>query len=367
MKNINGDELCLKLKNEINSLPGSFILLAKLYSLAEGATAEMPAFLQSPEGRAAFNKAVMKLVSEQLISPVGKNFTAQGLSVKYRINKIPAEKNQVLVKQIITTIAPPAALDYYLKHPQDFLSDRDVIGMIAHFLREKNKELLTVNERAYQLFGDEKFFKGEGRERSRGAVVLSRLGLSYAALGCQETAEPFFSFQNKEFLSRVSRNIYIIENKDTFWSFKRNILDDPASRIKADMLIYGEGRKIISSFRFIEEYGVNPEQDCIFYFGDLDAEGINIYCELLDKYPQYKIVPFCEGYQAVLEIGLRKEPVKTPKEQKSKQENIARFNAAFEHTWARKLKSHLEGGFYIPQEALSAAKMKERFGSAAND
>jgi len=99
------------------------------------------------------------------------------------------------------------------------------------------------------------------------------------------------------------------------------------------MLIYREGRKIISNFRFIEEYGVNPKQDCIFYFGDLDAEGIKICCELLDEYPQYKIVPFCEGYQAVLEIGLGKEPVKTPKEQKSKQENIARFSTTFEYSW----------------------------------
>jgi hypothetical protein len=63
---LNCDELYLKLKNEINSMPGSFILLAKLHYLAEGATAEMPAFLQSPEGRAAFYKAVMRLVSEQL-------------------------------------------------------------------------------------------------------------------------------------------------------------------------------------------------------------------------------------------------------------------------------------------------------------
>jgi len=133
------------------------------------------------------------------------------------------------------------------------------------------------------------------------------------------------------------------------------------------MLVYGEGKKIISSFKFVDEYDVDPQRDIFFYFGDLDAEGINIYCELLDQYPQYRILPFCEGYQAVFEIGQRREPVKIPKRQKVNIENIERFISAFDQSWAIKLKKLLEGGFYIPQEALSAVEMKERFGSTQND
>lgn len=185
-------------------------------------------------------------------------------------------------------------------------------------------------------------------------------------MACEETVEPFFGFYDKDFHSLISRNIFIVENKDTFWSFKRNIMDY-SSRIKVDMLVYGEGRKILSSFKFVSEYDVNLLADRFFYFGDLDAEGINIYCELLDEYPQYEISPFHEGYQAILEIGLRRESAKTPKEQKLKKENIFRFIKVFEDSWAAKLKKHLEGGFYIPQEALSATEMKERFGNISND
>jgi len=369
MKNIkiNDDELYIKLKNELNISQHRYILLERLFFVAEGVNNDMPVFLQSPEGQAAFHNAVNNLVSEQFIAPVGKPNTTQGLHLKYRINRSPEKKNKELVTQIVRSIKPPAKLDYYIKNPQDFLNDRVIIETIFLFLNQKYKGLITVNERAYQLFGDEKFFKGDGKNRSRGETVLKRLGLSYGSIGCLETVEPFFSFQNKEFHSHVSRNIYIVENKDTFWSFKRNIMDNSSSRIKVDMLVYGEGKKIISSFRFVEEYGINLDKDQFYYFGDLDAEGINIYCLLLDEYPQYKIFPFNEGYQAILEIGLRKEVVRTPKEQKINKEHIVRFIKAFEHNWAVTIEKLIEGGFYIPQEALSAAEMEERFGCIVND
>ncbi|MDD3364670.1 MAG: DUF2220 family protein, partial [Syntrophomonas sp.] len=263
--------------------------------------------------------------------------------------------------QIIRSIDPPATIDYYIKNPEEFLADRLVIATFINFLEHKDKDIITVNERAYQLFGDEKFFKGADKSRSQGETVLKRLGLSYAHLGCEDTVEPFFSFQKKDFHLLEAKDVYIIENKDTFWSFKRRILDAP-SIIKADMLVYGEGKKIISSFKFMAEYNIDFIRDKFYYFGDLDAEGINIYCELVDEYPDFIIMPFIEGYQAILEIGLNRPPVKTPKQQRIKTKNIARFIKAFDRTWAVKLQQHLEGGFYIPQEALSATAINERFG-----
>jgi len=75
-------------------------------------------------------------------------------------------------------------------------------------------------------------------------LFLAEANINAHNIGARVFGVFLYIFAHKELPSRDSRNIYIIENKDTFWSFKRNILDDPASRIKADMLIYGEGRKI---------------------------------------------------------------------------------------------------------------------------
>jgi len=357
------------LKDEVGQWPRSFIGLVSLSAAVEKMGAEMPTFLQSPPGQAAFAQAVQRLETEQLIVPVGRRpYTQQGLHHKYRINRIPTYKDGQLLMEIIRSIKPPASVDYYIKNPGEFLQDRPIIAAMVDFLAHKDQAQvnITVNERAYQIFADEKFFKGAGKGRSRGELVLKKLGMSYAHLRCTETVEPFFSFQAQAFYGTEARDVYIIENKDTFWSFKRCIMDVP-SIVRADMLIYGEGKKIISSFQFVAEYGIDVLRDKIFYFGDLDAEGINIFCQLQDAYPDYSIVPFRAGYQAILEIGLNNPPVKTPNRQQVKPANIKRFTEAFDSSWATKIERHLEGGFYIPQEALSASAMQERFGDRASD
>ena len=355
-------ELHKWLANAVSRCKKQTVLLKQLHAWAEELDSGMPVYLQSPPGKAAFQQTISELVAAQTLSPMGKKpATPGGLHLKYRIIKEPVAPDAALHTEIIRAIAPPAKLDYYLRHPQDFRRDQPIIEVISNFLRQPEPGLLTVNERAYQLFGDEKFFQGAGRDRSRGAGVLNKLRLEYAHMGCRETAEPFFSFQSKDFHNLSARDIYIMENKDTFWSFKEQIMDQPA-RIRADLIIYGEGKKIISSFQFVDEYAVQPQKDQFYYFGDLDPEGINIYCLLAEEYPPYNIRPFVAGYQALAQIGLQKAPVKTPKAQRLVKKNVARFLTAFEPAMAAKIREHLFQGFYIPQEALSAQEMKERFG-----
>jgi hypothetical protein len=355
-------EIYTKLSNEVKSCCRKYILLAVLLAAAESIGQEMPAFLQSPEGQRIFNSAVRQLVEDSLLSPVGrKPKTTGGLYSKYKIINQIKPKDDELVPEMVRIIAPPAKLDYYLKNTQNYIEDREIITIISDFLRQKKLEPVTVNERAYELFGDEKFFKGAGKERSCGELILKRLGLNYQDIGCKETWEPFFSFVKKDFHLQDERKIYIIENKDTFWSFKENVMDGAAS-VTVDMLIYGEGRKILSSFKFIEEYEVSPKTDEVFYFGDLDPEGINIYSELAAWYPEYWIVPFYAGYAAMLDIGLKHPPAAVPKRQIMKAVNIKRFLTGFTQESAEKLSELFTSGCYIPQEALSAVEMRERFG-----
>lgn len=361
-----------ELRNGISSSKNSHISLSSLHKAAERLNPEMPVYLMSPEGKTLFFRCISMLISNGLISPVGrKPGSADGFYLKYKICKRARQKDDELIEQIIRSIVPPARLDFYLKNPEHYLDDKEIIEKVMGFLKAKNTKntkntknaendnWVTVNERSYELFGDEKFLRGAESDRSRGKIILNRLGLDYRDIGCRETLEPFFSFIEKTFHSTTDRQIFIIENRDTFWSFKRNM-----TSIKADMLVYGEGRKILSSFQFMEEYNVTLGRDKIYYFGDLDAEGVNIFCELADKYPSYGIMPFREGYLAMLEIGTRRGLSKTPKPQRMSRVNIERFLSFFERPRAAQLKSLLEKGFYIPQEALSATEMKERFGNA---
>ena len=188
----------------------------------ENADFDMPTYLQSPSGRKALCRTINKLTRENLITPVGrKPQTTEGLFLKYRINKERTQNDDIIRREIIKSIAPPGKLDYYLKNTGDYLKDMDIIKIISQFLIKEGTDYITVNERSYELFGDEKFFKGDEKTRSRGEVVLRRLGLDYSDLRCYETPEPFFSFIKKSFYTQDSRKIIIIENKDTFWSFKK--------------------------------------------------------------------------------------------------------------------------------------------------
>jgi len=356
------DKIYKTLKNEIDKSKLKYILLDRLHSAVERLDQDMPVFLQSPEGQTMFSKVVKRLVSEGIISSVGKKPTTHaGLHKKYRIIKDSKSKDNALITEIIRNIDLPSAVDYYIRHPQDFINERDFIKTINDFVKKDGNDVVTINERAYELFSDEKFFKGD--ERSRGEAILKRLGLNYFDLRCVDTPEPFFSFYRKDFFLKDTRNICIIENKDTFWSFKKNALDSD-SVFDIDMLIYGEGKKILSSFQFVEEYDIEPYRDKVYYFGDVDLEGVNIYCELRDKYYIYNILPLCKAYKAIIEIGKGHGLIKTPKQQRVSESNIKKFTHFFDQPWDMEIIKLLEGGFYIPQEALSATRILERFGKS---
>ena len=138
-KQFMNDKIYTQIKKEINSFLNHRIPLERLFSAAESINDDMPVFLQSPEGQAVFKKIVMRLVEEQILSPVGKANTTQGLYLKYRIKQNEVEKDQELVAQIIRSIQPPALLDYYLKNPHDFVDDQAIIEIISRCLEEKKR------------------------------------------------------------------------------------------------------------------------------------------------------------------------------------------------------------------------------------
>ncbi len=76
------------------------------------------------------------------------------------------------ISEIIRNTTLPAVMDYYLKSSDDYLKDKDIIDIILNYMNKKDDSIVTVNERAYELFGDEKSFKGDEKNRSRGEIVL---------------------------------------------------------------------------------------------------------------------------------------------------------------------------------------------------
>ena len=170
------------------------------------------------------------------------------------------------------TFSTMISVDYYLAHPDMYEKDRNWVLMLNQYLKKHTDALLTpesLNERSFEIWHREKFL-----DREQG------------------------------------KNILILENKDPFFSMRNYLLNGHKEIFGAEIgtLIYGAGKGIIRSFQDFdlcaEPYMKHPE-NTIYYFGDLDYEGIGIYENLAEKFrSRWKIIPFVPAYQAMLETVL---------------------------------------------------------------
>lgn len=162
---------------------------------------------------------------------------------------------------------------------------------IMNFLRSGEAAFpLSINERSLQVFGDEKFLASTECKK-----ILNQYGLSMGLFNIYNTPEPFIYYLNRS----ASKDALIIENKDT-WYTMRKILMDTGYICNMDFkaLIYGEGRKIQSSFEYINADDTRDihNLECFYYFGDIDSSGIDILYKLQKQYPLHEIIPFEIGY-----------------------------------------------------------------------
>lgn len=285
-----------------------------------------------------------------LLSPVkasGINGRNPSLYNKYRIL---TDNNNKLSDELITQLQSlPPKLDksYYFRNLKAYKEDREYILMLSQYLLDSTASRsleyrCTLNERSFEIFNNEKFLE------SRGRVLLKRLGLSFEDLNCYKTLEAFFYilFEPKERL-----NILIIENKDTFYSVLKYLERKPDRELygfNVDMLIYGEGKKIINSYKFINEVAMSTPIANVYYFGDLDFEGIGIYNSLASKYDKHLIVPHVKLYKELVRAAQKPPSLRTNQSAVS----LDRFFMHFDDESRREISKILYNGKYIPQEAV---------------
>lgn len=356
------DTLYKKLADAIRRHPKKRIGLDELYKMMEKSLEGEYINIVSWSFETKFQQLVHELIEGGVLEPLKTlKPNHRGLYLKYK-KVIPSEKNDNIKSEIIASISQPMDVRYYLANPKVYLDDKEYIRQLSLFFENNpSPKWVTVNERSYEIFGDEKFLRGSVRTRSRGESILQRLGLTYEDLYCRLTLEPFFCFAKDGLSTKPHSKIYIIENKDTFWSFKGTAFQLDSNQ-EIDMVIYGEGKKIISSFQFVSEYGLDIDDE-YYYFGDLDPEGINIYVELDEHYRDYNIIPYIEGYRQLMLTAKEKEIKKVPKDQVLNKDSLLEFIKYFSQEEGNEIRDILLNGGYIPQEAFSAEKMRKLFSS----
>ncbi len=249
------------------------------------------------ESKEQFLHIIQSLIDENILIPLKKATLVQQygrLPNKYTIHRSSIEDTfSPLTNEYraeLLSLASPIKIDYYATHAAQYAKDRDFILRIDELICQKNKEELTVNERSYILFKDEKAISMPQDAAVDGRTILKNLKLSLEDIQAKKVYEPFF-YTEKNFFSlegHETRTVLIVENKDTFWTLQDALKSGELEYV--NLVVYGEGHAIKQKFAYFEMIGGSPS-DKYFYFGDLDQEGIFIFNSLTKQFPHYNIKP----------------------------------------------------------------------------
>ena len=304
-------------------------------------------------GYRTFAEVIHELVDQELIRPIKarkKNGLKPSLYNWYNISSLKKKISPEVKNRLLTHYHPGISTSYYLDNPDKYEEDKFYLDKLDKFLKEiiiLNKlSKMSVNERSFQIFRDEKFLSSK-----QGKTFLKRIGFNYNDLKCYPTFEPFFYYEQVGADQEI--NLLIIENKDTFFTLK-SLLQDNISNwngINFDLLIYGEGNKILKSIDYYYELEQYQQREANFYyFGDLDREGVSIWYRLQNR--QIKPEPFIYFYNKLIEL-YGTMPLRQSTSQSFNQEAVHNFLDYFDTDSSKKISEILESGKYIPQEGLS--------------
>ncbi|MCI8300815.1 MAG: hypothetical protein HFI69_10785 [Lachnospiraceae bacterium] len=300
---------------------------------------------------------IMSLIAEGKLKPVksaGTNGRRPALCLSYWLAQEADPLQEELQEELKYKLVPLLSVDYYLSHLKEYKKDRPWVLLLNEYLlsrRDCLKQPESVNERSFEIWNREKFLT-----REQGAKILKRCGLKREFLNIYETAEPVAYYSHNR---QIPQNMLILENKDTFFSMRRFLLQGNKKILGMEIgtLIYGGGKRIVKSFQdfdiSVEPY-MKSKNNKIYYFGDLDYEGIGIYESLIQHCGEdRKPVPLTAAYEKMLEKAERGTGLPETKEQQNR--NLTgSFFSYFSRQTVERMQEILERNQYIPQEILSS-------------
>lgn len=266
------------------------------------------------------------------------------------------EKEKEVLEELTFQLSPLLDTSYYKKNPRHYAEDAEQIRLLSKYLIYNRNALEipeTINERSFEIFHREKFL-----DREKGRGLLARLGMDEKLLHFYETSVPMSYYSHHK---ETPQNFLIIENKDTFYSMRKHLIEGGRTILGLEVgtLIYGGGKGIYRSFAdYIQQ--VEPYFGCgenrVYYFGDLDYEGILIYENLVKLYlSETEILLFSAAYQRMLkkaeQIGFDALP--KMKEGQNNRIDISGFLMKFSAKQQKQIRQIWNDGTYIPQEILN--------------
>lgn len=294
-----------------------------------------------------FANVIHGLVDHGILKPVkehGNNGKTIGLYNTYRIIKSSLRKeinNEIQNNSI--KFHPNIKLDtYFTLHEREWQNDLLYIEKIDCYLKTKGlpQDYATCPERSLQIIGDEKWI-----DEKEGKRILERIKL-WDKLKIINNPDPLMLAINPDRFHQKSHIHLIVENKTPFYNLIPYIKDS-----KFTSLIYGAGWRIVGNIAGLpKQLGLEEDLHKIYYFGDIDPEGVSIWYSLYEKYRIELALPF---YRELL----IKKPFLGKENQEKNIKSIKEFKKHFTEDDRFKIGSLLNNGQYLPQEALKKEEL----------
>lgn len=291
-------------------------------------------------------KKVEELINKNVLTAKprsGSNGRNPWLYKKYGINKSKEDFSETI--NDIKSLNALLSINYYLNKPKEFQKDREYILKLNNYVTYHSDRLqipMAINERSFDIWGEEKLLR-------KSSTLLSNLGLTYKKLNVYNTPEPFFS----ETINRRTNSVLIIENKDTWFTLRKILMEENKAILGLDigLLIYGEGKKIISSIEYLQHKDFAfLDEPLLYYWGDLDFEGINIFYSLAKR---VDIKLFTSAYEVMLREVKDINSLKEMSDDQTETKDLEPFLASFTECNKKKIREILKSNKYIPQEIVN--------------
>lgn len=301
-------------------------------------------------------EAVMELEQAgalHMVKAQGRNGKQPSLAYQYRMNR--SKTNGQLHKALHAAqlkLHPLIRLDAYYKLPEEsWLADLPWLERLDAYLKRQPlpDEPAPAPERSLELVGDEKWITELGGEE-----LLGKIGL-WERMNVISVADPLMLAVNPNKLGQADRLEHIhliVENKTTYQGLLPALPESPFSTI-----IYGCGKKIIRGIElFPLQVPIAGATHRLYYFGDIDHEGINIWHMLNEKAQAIllaEVRPALPFYQACLNKPYVYGKVSHRKDERA----LEAFLHEFPEADRQRIQACLSDGGYYPQEIVKSAEL----------
>ncbi len=301
-----------------------------------------------PMSYADFRQLLEKLQSDDILTPIKAASTDHsGLARKYTLHRGPllAPTAQKIAQEALATgLSGEINLSWYQQQPYAIWQrDQQAIAQLSRYL-QKHTDTITpasLQQRSYDIFGDEKYLL-------QAADFLTHLGLTPARLGIVPESDPLM-FATRPFTGQDTLYHHlIVENKAPWQAMLPHLPATPFTT-----LILGYGWKICAGLAQLpQQCGLPDARHCIWYFGDLDWEGLRIFTTLQEQspLPVRLAVPFYTAFW--------QHPAAHGKtNQQPAPECLESLRPQLPAELLARIAALLKNGQYYPQEALTPAEL----------